>query len=165
MTARLICLENNEMVSLEKIEIETEYEDVDIDTFIAANQSRLDAQRDQIAHLETELAARSSALDVLKDKHNRFTGMIMSAMSDEIKVLISGEVSEQLSNALHLDWDASDHRTEIMDIVNDDFDIDDHQYGVESIIDTHFCFDNYSDELNDMIRDYINDCTVTIETP
>jgi hypothetical protein len=103
-------------------------------------------------------------LTALKDKHNRFTGMIMAAMSDEIKVMISGEVSEQLSKTAP-DWEVANHRTEIMDVVNDDFDIDDHRYGVESIIDNHFCFDNYSDELNDMIRDYLNDCTVTIETP
>ena len=136
------------MLSLEKIEIEDA---------ATANQYRLDAQRDQISRLETELAA-------LKDKHNRFSGMIMAAMADEIKVLISGEVSEQLSKAAP-DWNIEEHRTEIMDVVRDDFDIDDHQYDVENIIDNHFTFDNYSDSINDMIRDYINDCTVTIETP
>jgi len=128
------------MLSLEKIQIDT-----------------ADSQRDQIARLETEL-------DVLKDKHNRFSGMIMAAMADEIKVLISGEVSEQLSKAAP-DWNIEEHRTEIMDVVRDDFDIDDHQYDVENIIDNHFTFDNYSDSINDMIRDYLNDCTVTIETP
>jgi len=136
------------MLSLEKIEIEDA---------ATANQYRLDAQRDQISRLETELAA-------LKDKHNRFSGMIMAAMADEIKVLISGEVSEQLSKAAP-EWNIDQHRTEIMDVVRDDFDIDDHQYDVENIIDNHFTFDNYSDSINDMIRDYINDCTVTIDTP
>ena len=143
------------MLSLEKTEIEDA---------ATANQYRLDAQRDQIARLETELAASGSALDVLKDKHNRFSGMMMAAMSDEIKVLISGEVSEQLSKAAPA-WNIEEHRTEIMDVVRDDFDIDDHQYDVENIIDNHFTFDNYSDSINDMIRDYLNDCTVTIETP
>jgi len=135
------------MLSLEKIEIE----DAD------AQNENSEAWSDQIARLETELAA-------LKDKHNRFSGMIMAAMADEIKVLISGEVSEQLSKAAP-EWNIDQHRTEIMDVVNDDFDIDDHQYGVENIIDNHFTFDNYSDSINDMIRDYLNDCTVTIETP
>jgi len=143
------------MLSLEKTEIEDA---------ATANQYRLDAQRDQITRLETELAASGSALDVLKDKHNRFSGMIMSAMADEIKVLISGEVSEQLSKAAP-DWNIEKHRTEIMDVVRDDFDIDDHQYDVENIIDNHFTFDNYSDSINDMIRDYLEDCTLTIETP
>ena len=136
------------MLSLEKTEIEDA---------ATANQYRLDAQRDQIARLETEL-------DVLKDKHNRFSGMIMAAMADEIKVLISGEVSEQLSKAAP-DWNIEEHRAEIMDVVRDDFDIDDHQYDVENIIDNHFTFDFYSDSINDMIRDYLNDCTVTIEKP
>jgi len=146
------------MLSLEKIEIEDA---------ATANQYRLDAQRDQITRLETELAASSSALEVLTDKHNRFSGMIMAAMADEIKVLISGEVSEQLSNISvdAPDWNIDQHRTEIMDVVNDDFDIDDHQYGVENIIDNHFTFDFYSDSINDMIRDYLEDCTVTIEKP
>ena len=135
------------MLSLEKIEIED----------AAFRVDRLDAQRDQIARLETELAA-------LKDKHNRFSGMIMAAMADEIKVLISGEVSEQISKAAPA-WNIDEHRTEISDVVRDDFDIDDHRYDVENIIDNHFTFDNYSDSINDMIRDYINDCTVTIETP
>ena len=145
------------MLSLEKTEIED----------AAFRVDRLDAQRDQIARLETELAASGSALDVLKDKHNRVSGMIMAVMADEIKVLISGEVSEQLSNISvdAPDWNIDQHRTEIMDVVRDDFDIDDHQYDVENIIDNHFTFDNYSDSINDMIRDYINDCTVTIETP
>jgi len=136
------------MLSLEKIEI---------DDAATANQYRLDAQRDIIARLETEL-------DVLKDKHNRFSGMIMAAMADEIKVLISGEVSEQLSKAAPA-WNIDEHRTEISDVVRDDFDIDDHRYDVENIIDNHFTFDNYSDSINDMIRDYLNDCTVTIEKP
>jgi len=136
------------MLSLEKIEI---------DDAATANQYRLDARRDQIARLETELAA-------LKDKHNRFSGMIMAAMADEIKVLISGEVSEQLSKAAP-EWNIDQHRTEIMDVVNDDFDVNDHQYEIENVIDNHFTFDNYSDSINDMIRDYLNDCTVTIETP
>ena len=131
------------MLSLEKIEIEDA---------ATANQYRLDAQRDQISRLETELAA-------LKDKHNRFSGMIMAAMADEIKVLISGEVSEQLSKAAP-EWNIDQHRTEIMDIVNDDFDVNDH-LDVENLV----TFDTYSDSINDMIRDYINDCTVTIETP
>jgi len=146
------------MLSLEKTEIE--------DAAIA-HQYRLNDQRDQIARLETELAASGSALDVLKDKHNRVSGMIMAVMADEIKVLISGEVSEQLSNISvdAPDWDIDQHRAEIMDVVRDDFDIDDHQYDVENLIDNHFTFDNYSDSINDMIRDYINDCTVTIETP
>jgi len=150
------------MLSLEKTEIED----------AAVLSDRLNTQRDQITRnqitrLETELAASSSALDVLKDKHNRFSGMIMAAMADEIKVLISGEVSEQLSNISvdAPDWDIDQHRAEIMDVVRDDFDIDDHQYDVENLIDNHFTFDNYSDSINDMIRDYINDCTVTIETP
>ena len=146
------------MLSLEKTEIE------DAATANQYRSLRIDAQRDQIARLETELAASGSALDVLKDKHNRFTGMIMAAMADEIKVLISGEVSEQLSKAAP-DWNIDQHRTEIMDVVRDDFDIDDHQYEIENLIDNHFTFDNYSDSINDMIRDYINDCTVTIETP
>jgi len=136
------------MLSLEKIEIEDA---------ATANQYRLNAQRDQIARLETEL-------DVLKDKHNRFSGMIMAAMADEIKVLISGEVSEQISKTAPA-WNIDEHRTEISDIVRDDFDIEDHQYEIENLIDNHFTFDNYSDSINDMIRDYINDCTVTIETP
>ena len=146
------------MLSLEKIEIEDA---------ATANQYRLDAQRDQIARLETELAASSSALDVLKDKHNRFSGMIMAAMADEIKVLISGEVSEQLSNISvdAPDWNIDQHRNEIMDVVRDDFDIDDHQDEIENLIDNHFSLYNYSDNINDMIRDYLNDCTVTIETP
>jgi len=131
------------MLSLEKIEIEDA---------ATANQYRLDAQRDQISRLETELAA-------LKDKHNRFSGMIMAAMADEIKVLISGEVSEQLSKAAP-EWNIDQHRTEIMDVVNDDFDVNDH-LDVENLV----TFDTYSDSINDMIRDYINDCTVTIETP
>ena len=147
------------MLSLEKTEIED----------AAVLSDRLNAQRDQITRnqitrLETELAASGSALDVLKDKHNRFTGMIMAAMADEIKVLISGEVSEQLSKAAPA-WNIDEHRTEISDVVRDDFDIEDHQYEIENLIDNHFTFDNYSDSINDMIRDYINDCTVTIETP
>ena len=142
------------MLSLEKIEIED----------AAFRVDRLDAQRDQIARLEASLAASSSALDVLKDKHNRFSGMIMAAMADEIKVLISGEVSEQISKAAPA-WNIDEHRTEISDVVRDDFDIEDHQYEIENLIDNHFTFDNYSDSINDMIRDYINDCTVTIETP
>ena len=147
------------MLSLEKNEIED----------AAVLSDRLNAQRDQITRnqitrLETELAASSSALEVLKDKHNRFSGMIMAAMADEIKVLISGEVSEQLSKAAP-DWNIEKHRTEIMDVVRDDFDIDDHQYDVENIIDNHFTFDNYSDSITGMIRDYLEDCTVTIETP
>jgi len=146
------------MLSLEKIEIEDA---------ATANQYRLDAQRDQITRLETELAASSSALEVLTDKHNRFSGMIMAAMADEIKVLISGEVSEQLSN---ISVDAPDlnidqHRNEIMDVVRDDFDIDDHQDEIENLIDNHFSLYNYIDSINDMIRAYIDDCTVTIETP
>ena len=147
------------MLSLEKTEIED----------AAVLSDRLNAQRDQITRnqitrLETELAASSSALEVLKDKHNRFSGMIMAAMADEIKVLISGEVSEQLSKAAPA-WDIVNHRTEIMDVVRDDFDIDDHQYEIENLIDSHFNFDNYSDSINDMIRDYLNDCTVAILTP
>ena len=142
------------MLSLEKTEIED----------AAVLSDRLNAQRDEIARLEASLATSNTALDVLKDKHNRFTGMIMAAMADEIKVLISGEVSEQLSKAAP-DWNIEEHRTEIMDVVRDDFDIDDHQYEIENLIDSHFNFDNYSDNINDMIRDYINDCTVTIETP
>ena len=147
------------MLSLEKTEIED----------AAVLSDRLNAQRDQITRnqitrLETELAASSSALEVLKDKHNRFSGMIMAAMADEIKVLISGEVSEQISKAAP-DWNIEEYRTEIMDVVRDDFDIGDHQCGIENLIDNHFTFDNYSDSINDMIRDYINDCTVTIETP
>jgi len=139
------------MLSLEKIEIEDA---------ATANQYRLDAQRDQIARLETEL-------DVLKDKHNRFSGMIMAAMADEIKVLISGEVSEQLSNISvdAPDWNIDQHRNEIMDVVRDDFDIDDHQDEIENLIDNHFSLYNYIDSINDMIRAYIDDCTVTIETP
>ena len=146
------------MLSLEKTEIEDA---------ATANQYRLDAQRDQIARLETELAASGSALDVLKDKHNRFSGMMMAAMADEIKVLISGEVSEQLSNISvdAPDWNVDQHRNQIMDVVRDDFDIDDHQCEIENLIDNHFSLYNYSDNINDMIRDYINDCTVTIETP
>jgi len=132
------------MLSLEKTEIEG-------------------AQRDQIARLETELAASGSALDVLKDKHNRFSGMIMAAMADEIKVLISGEVSEQLSKAAP-EWNIDQYRTEIMDVVNDDFDVNDH-LDIENVIGEFFTFDNYSDSINDMIHDYINGCTVTIETP
>ena len=143
------------MLSLEKTEIEDA---------ATANQYRLDAQRDIIARLEASLATSNTALEVLTDKHNRFSGMIMSAMADEIKVLISGEVSEQLSKAAP-DWNIEEHRTEIMDVVRDDFDIGDHQCGIENLIDNHFTFDNYSDSINDMIRDYINDCTVTIETP
>ena len=138
------------MLSLEKTEIEDA---------ATANQYRLNAQRDEIARLETELAA-------LKDKHNRFSGMIMAAMADEIKVLISGEVSEQISKAAP-DWDVANHRTAIMDVVRDDFDIDDHQYEIENLIDSHFNFDNYSDSINDMIRDYLTDrpLILTIETP
>ena len=143
------------MLSLEKTEIEDA---------ATANQYRLNAQRDEIARLEASLATSNTALEVLTDKHNRFSGMIMAAMSDEIKVLISGEVSEQISKAAP-DWDVENHRAEITDVVRDDFDIDDHQYDVENIIDNHFTFDNYSDSINEMIRDYINDCTVTIETP
>ena len=134
------------MLSLEKIEIE----DAD------AQNENSEAWSDQIARLETELAA-------LKDKHNRFSGMIMAAMADEIKVLISGEVSEQISKAAP-EWNIDQHRTEIMDVVNDDFDVNDH-LDVENLIGEVFTFDNYSDSINDMIRDYINDCTVTIETP
>jgi len=52
-----------------------------------------------------------------------------------------------------------------MDVVRDDFDIDDHQDEIENLIDNHFSLYNYSDNINDMIRDYLNDCTVTIETP
>tara|TARA_R110000751_G_scaffold72591_1_gene147142 strand:+ start:1629 stop:2045 length:417 start_codon:yes stop_codon:yes gene_type:complete len=138
------------MLSLEKIELEDA---------ATANQYRLDAQRDQIARLETELA-------VLKDKHNRFTGMLMAAMSDEIKVMISGEVSEQLSKTV-TDWTVVRHSTEIMDLVNDEFDIDGHQYAIENIIDNHVTVDNFSEELNDKIRDYLDDCTMSfkIETP
>ena len=150
------------MLSLEKTEIED----------AAVLSDRLNAQRDQITRnqitrLEAELAASSSALDVLKDKHNRFTGMIMAAMADEIKVLISGEVSEQLSNISvdAPDWNVDQHRNQIMDVVRDDFDIDDHQCEIENLIDNHFSLYNYSDNINDMIRDYINDCTVTIDTP
>jgi len=143
------------MLSLEKTEIEDA---------ATANKYRLDAQRDIISRLEASLATSNTALEVLTDKHNRFSGMIMAAMSDEIKVLISGEVSEQLSKAAP-DWNIEKHRTEIMDVVRDDFDIDDHQYDVENIIDNHFTFDNYSDSINDMIRDYLEDCTLTIETP
>ena len=155
------------MLSLEKTEIED----------AAFRVDRLDAQRDQIARLETELAGSRSALDILKDKHNRFTGMMMAAMSDEIKVLISGEVSEQISKATP-DWNVANHRHEILTVVSDDldslhgtlrsaigFDIADHQCDIENLIDNHFTFDNYSDSINDMIRDYINDCTVTIDTP
>ena len=143
------------MLSLEKIEIEDA---------ATANQYRLNAQRDEIARLEASLATSDTALEVLTDKHNRFSGMIMAAMADEIKVLISGEVSEQISKAAP-DWNIEEYRTEIMDVVRDDFDIGDHQCGIENLIDNHFTFDNYSDSINDMIRDYINDCTVTIETP
>jgi len=143
------------MLSLEKTEIEDA---------ATANQYRLNAQRDEIARLEASLATSDTALEVLTDKHNRFSGMIMAAMADEIKVLISGEVSEQISKAAP-DWNIEEYRTEIMDVVRDDFDIGDHQCGIENLIDNHFTFDNYSDSINDMIRDYINDCTVTIETP
>ena len=143
------------MLSLEKTEIEDA---------ATANQYRLNAQRDEIARLEASLATSDTALEVLTDKHNRFSGMIMAAMADEIKVLISGEVSEQISKAAP-DWNIEEYRTEIMDVVRDDFDIGDHQCGLEYLIDNHFTFDNYSDSINDMIRDYINDCTVTIETP
>jgi len=143
------------MLRLEKTEIEDA---------ATANQYRLNALRDEIARLEASLATSDTALEVLTDKHNRFSGMIMAAMADEIKVLISGEVSEQLSKAAP-DWNIEKHRTEIMDVVRDDFDIDDHQYGVENIIDNHFTFDFYSDSINDMIRDYLEDCTVTIEKP
>jgi len=129
------------MLRLEKTEIEDA---------ATANQYRLNALRDEIARLEASLATSDTALEVLTDKHNRFSGMIMAAMADEIKVLISGEVSEQLSN---ISVDAPD------------FDIEDHQFEIENLIDNHFTFDNYSDSINDMIRDYINDCTVTIETP
>ena len=143
------------MLSLEKTEIEDA---------ATANQYRLNAQRDEIARLEASLATSDTALEVLTDKHNRFSGMIMAAMADQIKVLISGEVSEQISKAAP-DWNIEEYRTEIMDVVRDDFDIGDHQCGIENLIDNHFTFDNYSDSINDMIRDYINDCTVTIETP
>jgi len=143
------------MLSLEKTKIE--------DAAIS-HQYRLNAQRDEISRLEASLATSDTALEVLTDKHNRFSGMIMAAMADEIKVLISGEVSEQISKAAP-DWDVANHRTAIMDVVRDDFDIDDHQYEIENLIDSHFNFDNYSDSINDMIRDYLNDCTVTIETP
>ena len=143
------------MLSLEKTEIEDA---------ATANQYRLNAQRDEIAHLEASLATSNTALEVLTDKHNRFSGMMMAAMADEIKVLISGEVSEQISKAAP-DWDVENHRAEITDVVRDDFDIDDHQCEIENLIDNHFSLNNYSDNINDMIRDYLNDCTVTIETP
>jgi len=143
------------MLSLEKTEIEDA---------ATANQYRLNAQRDEIARLEASLATSNTALEVLTDKHNRFSGMMMAAMADEIKVLISGEVSEQISKAAP-DWDVENHRAEITDVVRDDFDIDDHQCEIENLIDNHFTLDNYSDNINDMIRDYLNDCTVTIETP
>jgi len=143
------------MLSLEKTEIEDA---------ATANQYRLNAQRDEIARLEASLATSNTALEVLTDKHNRFSGMMMAAMADEIKVLISGEVSEQISKAAP-DWDVENHRAEITDVVRDDFDIDDHQCEIENLIDNHFSLNNYSDNINDMIRDYLNDCTVTIETP
>ena len=152
------------MLSLEKTEIEDAATAKDMTAYGIAAQYRLDAQREIISRLEASRATSNTALEVLTDKHNRFSGMMMAAMADEIKVLISGEVSEQLSKAAP-DWNIEEHRTEIMDVVRDDFDIDDHQYDVENIIDNHFTFDNYSDSINDMIRDYINDCTVTIETP
>jgi hypothetical protein len=154
MTARLICLENMMNVTLHS---EDNLHEIG---YLAT----VELLKEEITGLRKENYKNRDDLAALKDKHNRFTGMILAAMSDEIKVMISGEVSEQLSKTAP-DWDVANHRTEIMDVVNDDFDIDDHKYGVESIIDNHFCFDNYSDELNDMIRDYLNDCTVTIETP
>ena len=121
------------MLSLEKIEIDTD-----------------DAQRDQIARLEAELAA-------LKDKHNRFTGMIMAAMSDEIKVLISGEVSEQLAN-ISTDFDIQDHMDEIREDIMYNFDIGKFHSEIEEIVSER----DIDDEVAEIVETVLRSAKITV---
>ena len=121
------------MLSLEKIEIDTD-----------------DAQRDQIARLEAELAA-------LKDKHNRFTGMIMAAMSDEIKVMISGEVSEQLAN-ISTDFDIQDHMDEIREDIMYNFDIGKFHSEIEEIVSER----DIDDEVAEIVETVLRSATITV---
>tara|TARA_R110001583_G_scaffold65005_5_gene187997 strand:+ start:1215 stop:1583 length:369 start_codon:yes stop_codon:yes gene_type:complete len=121
------------MLNLEKIEIDTD-----------------DAQRDQIARLEAELAA-------LKDKHNRFTGMIMAAMSDEIKVMISGEVSEQLAN-ISTDFDIQDHMDEIREDIMYNFDIGKFHSEIEEIVSER----DIDDEVAEIVETVLRSATITV---
>tara|TARA_R110000796_G_scaffold125746_1_gene240299 strand:+ start:783 stop:1151 length:369 start_codon:yes stop_codon:yes gene_type:complete len=121
------------MLSLEKIEIDTD-----------------DAQRDQIARLEAELAA-------LKDKHTRFTGMIMAAMSDEIKVMISGEVSEQVAN-ISTDFDIQDHMDEIREDITYNFDISSFQSEIEEIVSER----DINDEVAEIVETVLRSAKITV---
>ena len=121
------------MLSLEKIEIDTD-----------------DAQRDQIARLEAEFAA-------LKDKHTRFTGMIMAAMSDEIKVMISGEVSEQVAN-ISTDFDIQDHMDEIREDITYNFDISSFQSEIEEIVSER----DINDEAAEIVETVLRSAKITV---